>query len=510
MDSSLNWLHYLYLLPFLLIWLLFVRHSQNKQKAALSTLQDTTNAGLTEPLSLHPAIDPLKCVGSGGCVSACPEGAVIGIIDGKASLIDPTRCIGHGACAEACPHQAIALVFGTERRGVDIPLLGADFQTNVPGIYIAGELGGMGLIRNAITQGTQAVEAIASQLEAETSNCSTTSSAVEQRPLDLVIVGAGPAGLAAALAAKKAGLSYRVLEQQSLGGTIANYPRGKLVMTQPAELPLVGKIRFREVSKETLMDFWQSTVDEQELQVSTGHRVERVSQRPHSGASRFIVHTRCRAEQMGESGQSEHQWQANQILLCIGRRGTPRKLGVPGEESPKVVYRLIDPEQYQGKRVLVVGGGDSALEAAIALSEQPGTQVALSYRGKAFNRARNKNREQLTQRLASSDTANQGIQLFLESNVTRLEDVSQALRVELSLAAVETTSNPSAVNPSAVTSSNTDRVKPGAVKTDPLKPDTRQTETLEVDTLIVAAGGILPTAFLEQLGIQVDTRYGTA
>src|SRR5208282_430330 len=320
--------------------------------------------------SLHPLIDASKCLGCGACVKACPEQPhheVLGLIDGKAVLVGPTDCIGHGACKTACPFDAITLVFGTERRGLDIPVLKPNFESNVPGIYVAGELGGMGLIKNALTQGQQALESIAK--------------AGVKRPgaLDVLIVGAGPAGLAASLAAKKIGLNYQTIEQDSLGGAVFQYPRGKLVMTAPVELPIVGKVHFRNTSKETLLKFWTDACNSNGLNIRYQERVESIENK--DGA----FHVRA----------GGRQYVASAVLLAIGRRGTPRKLGVPGEELPKVVYRLIDPEQYQGRRVVVVGGGDSALEAAASIAELGSTAVTLSYRGEAFQRAKQRNRQRV-------------------------------------------------------------------------------------------------------------------
>ena len=254
---------------------------------------------------------------------------MLGLINGKAVLVGPTECIGHGACKIVCPFDAITLVFGTEKRGVDIPVLKPNFESNVPGIFVAGELGGMGLIRNALIQGQQALEAIAKDLPAR------------RDALDVLIVGAGPAGLAASLAAKKLGLKYLTLEQDSLGGAVFQYPRGKLVMTSPVELPLVGKVHFRNTSKEDLLKFWTDACKHNGLDIQYQQRVERIT-----GADGNF--------QVTANGKTHT---AARILLAIGRRGTPRKLGVPGEELPKVVYRLIDPEQYRGQRIVVVGGG---------------------------------------------------------------------------------------------------------------------------------------------------------
>jgi len=268
--------------------------------------------GAAEPASLHPLIDPARCIGCGSCLKACPEQAhhtVLGIVDGRAQLVSPGDCIGHGACRQACPVDAITLVFGSERRGVDIPVVTPQFESTVPGMFIAGELGGMGLIRNALEQGRQAVESIARRPR------------VGDQPLDLVIVGAGPAGFAAALTAKAKSLRCVTLEQESLGGAVFQYPRGKLVMTAPATVPLLGKVNFRQTSKEALLQFWQ------EAERKTGVRInyrERVEDIVREGAG-FVVKTN-RASYVTRS-----------VLLAIGRRGTPRKLGVPGEELPKVV-----------------------------------------------------------------------------------------------------------------------------------------------------------------------------
>lgn len=425
-----------YAAPFILIWVVYMRRTQKKTRQAANTLADNISAGLTEPASLHPVIDPNRCVGSGGCAVACPEGNVIGIIRGKAQLIEPTRCIGHGACRMACPHGAISLVFGTAKRGVDIPHVSPDFQTNVPGLYIAGELGGMGLIRNAVNQGSQAMDAI-SRLKG----------LGQPERLDVVIVGAGPAGLAAALGAKEKGLSYVLLDQDSLGGTVAHFPRGKVVMTAPAVLPIVGKVRFTEVSKEELLAFWEKVVADTGLQITTGQKVDDVV-RDGDG---FEVRT------------ATASYRSRAVLLAIGRRGTPRKLGVPGEDLNKVVYRLIDPEQYRGKRVLVVGGGDSAMEAAASIADEPGTTVTLSYRSEAFSRAKEKNRKRV------AEAQEQGrLQLLMSSNVKTITADS----VELEQGG--------------------ERI------------------TIANDAVIVSAGGVLPIPFLKQIGIEVETKYGRA
>ncbi len=427
----------LYFTPLLLIWVGYFAWRGARERRARDTLAESQAAGLTEPMSLHPVIDPARCIGTGSCVSACPEGKVLGMIDGKAVVVDPSHCIGHGACAAACHRDAITLVFGSARRGVDIPQVSPDFQTNVPGIFIAGELGGMGLIRNAIEQGRQALEAIR-RLDG----------IGQGEGLDLVVIGAGPAGFSASLAAMQHKLRFVTLEQESFGGTVAHYPRGKIVMTAPVQLPMVGKVKFTETTKEALLAFWHSVVDKTGLQVRFNERVEHIQQ---SGDG-FLVTTQ----------QGEYRTRA--VLLAIGRRGTPRTLGVPGEELPKVVYRLIDPAQYAGQRVLVVGGGDSALEAALAVSDENGTSVTLSYRSGAFSRAKPKNRERIDAAVAAGR-----LRVIFNSNVTRIT----ADTVEIDLGE-------------------------------------GQSETLANDAIIVSAGGLLPTPFLKKIGVEVETKFGTA
>ena len=433
-----EWWLAIYVLPVVAITAYYLWRQQRTHARYRRTLEDSVASGMTEPASLHPLIDESKCLGCGACVKACPETShhdVLGLIDGKAVLIGPTECIGHGACKTACPFDAITLVFGTERRGLDIPVLKPTFESNVPGIFVAGELGGMGLIKNALTQGQQALEYIAK-------------AAVKRAGmLDVLIVGAGPAGFAAALAAKKLGLSYECVEQDALGGAVFQYPRGKLVMTAPVELPIVGKVHFRNTSKEELLKFWTKACSGNGLKIHYRERVESMERK--DGA--FHIRT------------STQQFVAATVLLAIGRRGTPRKLGVPGEELSKVVYRLIDPEQYRGQQVMVVGGGDSALEAAASIAELGDTQVCLSYRGEAFQRAKQRNR----QRVDAASAAGQ-LNVLLNSQV-------REIRAEEVL----------------------------------LKQSGKELK-LRNDAVIVSAGGILPNDFLKSIGIEVETKFGTA
>jgi thioredoxin reductase/ferredoxin len=425
-----------YLVPFAIVLAVYIWLHARSGAAHARALEASIQAGLVEPPSLHPVIDPSRCCASGGCVKACPESA-LGIVGGKAQLVNPSACIGHGACMASCPTQAISLVFGTARRGMDIPRVKPNFETNVPGLFIAGELGGMGLIRKAAEQGRQAI--VAMQETARRRGAA---------QFDAVIVGAGPAGISAALGALERKMSYLLVEQEDgLGGSVYHYPRNKVAMTAPVVLPIVGKVRFREVSKEALLEFWQSIVRRTGLAVAFGERMEALS--PEGDV--FVVKT------------SKRTCRARTVLLAIGRRGTPRKLGVPGEDLPKVVYRLVEAEQYRGRKVLVVGGGDSALEAALALSEQPGTVVTLSYRGEAFSRVKAKNRDRLEEA-----QRRKRIGVMLNSNVTSIEPRDVALDQQ------------------------------------------GKTVTLPNDSVIVSAGGLLPSEFLRSVGVMVETKYGTA
>ena len=423
---------YLYAAVIVVIMVFYIRRQQRMSNTATALLKEAIESGLMEPPSLHPVVDMTRCMGSGACVRACPENA-LAVVNGKAVLVNAAHCIGHGACMSACPVEAIKLVFGTENRGIDIPNISPGFETNVPGIYIAGELGGMGLIRKAAEQGRQAIESIRKKTGG-------------QADLDVVIVGCGPAGISAGLSAIHHKLRYKILEQEdSLGGAVYHYPRQKIAMTAPVDLAIIGKVKFDEVSKETLLEFWLDVVKKTGLQISFRERMESIEK----VGDHFEVHT------------NRGTYNTRTVLLSMGRRGTPRKLDIPGEEFPKVMYRLADPAQFEGQAVLVVGGGDSALEAAIALSEQKGTDVILSYRSAAFSRVKQKNRMLLEQQQKAGR-----LRVMLNSKVNHITEHEVEINFE------------------------------------------GESRLHRNQAIIVCAGGLLPTPLLQKIGIQFDTKFG--
>jgi thioredoxin reductase/NAD-dependent dihydropyrimidine dehydrogenase PreA subunit len=334
-------------------------------------------------------------MGSAACVRACPEEKALVVVDGRAHLAQASGCVGHGACQSACPVDAITLVFGTARRGVDLPQLDEHFETSQQGLYIAGELGGMGLIATAVRQGVKAVGAIAASLAAEG----------ERRTdaLPLLVIGAGPAGIAASLEAHRLGLKVRLVEKEtSIGGSVRRYPRGKIVMTTPADLPLYGRVHLRRTSKAALIELWEDVFARATVDAEFGVNVESV----------------VRDGDVLVASTSVGAIAARRILLATGRRGKPRRLEVPGEELGHVHHVLEQPEAHDGQACLVVGGGDVAVEAAIALAERPGTRVTLCHRGDRFERAKPENQE----RLAAAEA--RGLRVLRGAQVERLDAAS--------------------------------------------------------------------------------------
>jgi len=350
-------------------------------------LKQTRELGMDKASGQYPLVDAGACIGCGTCVAACPEGDVLGVVLGKAVVINGARCIGHGKCADACPVGAIEVGLGDITKRDDIPLLDDHNQTNVPGIWIAGELSGFALINNAVEQGRKVMERIAAVRGPVSAAASS-----EDRILDAVIVGAGPAGMSAGLVASEQGLSCVILDQQGAGGTILQYPRRKLVMVQPVEIPRLGKLPRHEYSKEELLEIWGKLHSDFGLDIRTGVRVTGAA----GEAGNFVVRT------------SAGEFCCRNVILALGRRGTPRRLNVPGEDLAKVAYKLIDAEAYKGRRVMVVGGGDSAVEAAMGLAHQDGCRVTLSYRKAEMMRIKQRNADRIAPLIADGTLDFQG------------------------------------------------------------------------------------------------------
>jgi putative YpdA family bacillithiol system oxidoreductase len=322
------------------------------------------------PKAQHPHIDTTYCIGCQTCTTVCPEGDVIAMLGGKAVIVNGYRCIGHGLCAEACPVGAITMVMASPSMGADMPYLTPEYETSIQNLFIVGELGGLALIKNAVDQGRECIDTIAARIAG--------SGAGGPVPgvYDVLIVGAGPAGISASLRAIEKKLNYVTVERDEIGGTVAKYPRQKLVMTSPVEFPLYGKFNKMQLSKEELLSFWQRILERVDFKVRTGEKVENIKKE---------------ADGIFTTITSQAEYRSRKVVLALGRAGTPRKLGVKGEDLSKVMYRLIEADHYTNKNILVVGGGDSAVEAAMGLAYQSGNKVTLSYRQGCFNRIKERN-----------------------------------------------------------------------------------------------------------------------
>jgi thioredoxin reductase/ferredoxin len=420
-----------------LVGLVVLAVRRREHRRARATLDEAVRMELHVPQSLHPVIDPDVCIGSGSCIQACPEGQILGLINGVATLVNASSCIGHGRCAAECPVSAIKLVFGSAERGVDLPEIDGSFETSRRGVYIVGELGGMGLIKNALTQGLQ----VAARVRAALGPSGRGGAEI----VDVAIVGAGPSGIAAAVGARAAGLSYALLEQDTVGGAIAHYPRQKVVMTEAVNLPFHGWFGRPFMAKEDLLEALERVIADAGLEIHERAKVISVD----GQAGDFLVTS------------SRGVLRARRVVLAIGRRGAPRSLGVPGEDLPKVTYRLIDPTQYEGKRVLVVGGGDSALEAAAMLAEQTSAEVAIVHRAPQFARGRALNKQKIEALRGAGR-----VRAFMSSEV-------------------------SAVEPAVV------HLTTGGV-----------TRTVPNDFVIACLGGEAPAQFLKTVGVDIRRHWG--
>src|SRR5690606_16302574 len=331
-------------------------------------------AQVVGPRILVHDINDDRCTGCDACVAVCPTN-VLDLVANKSRVLRFQDCIQCEACMFACPTEALVMFpEGAQPPPLKIPEIDENFQTAVAGQYLIGEVAGKPLVKNAANLGRAVVEhALATGMYP---------GALGGGPdtVDVAIVGSGPGGLSAALTCIQKGLSYVVLDkEQMIASTIARYPKGKLVMAEPYDTENLSLLPVFDSSKEQLIPIWKELIERVQVQVKLGESVESVT-KGRDGA--FEIRTTVAT------------YRAQRVVLSIGTRGKPRTLQVPGENLPKVYSLLEDPDDWQGKSVLVVGGGDSACEAALALADA-GAKVMISYRGRGFNRAQPKNKQSI-------------------------------------------------------------------------------------------------------------------
>jgi thioredoxin reductase (NADPH) len=342
---------------------------------ALWSVQSAKQAsgGAAGGKALRPVINATLCIGCGSCIEACPEQGTLAMVGGKAVLAHPERCKAHAVCVTACPTSGISMSATGALRTLRVPSLSPEFETNVQGLFVAGELGGMGLIKTSINEGRLVADHVAARVR--------NGPPAPEGAYDVIVVGAGPAGLSASLALHQHGVRYLTIEQGEIASTIRNYPRHKFLMAEPVEMPLYGSLYIADSTKESLLAIWETIIANTGVNIRTNTKAEEIRRDPHTQL--FRVRT--------AAGELLSRF----VILAIGKRGSPRRLGVHGEDKPHVAYRLIEAETYKGESILVVGGGDSALEAALALAREGRNRVTLAHRGSAFDRARERNRAAL-------------------------------------------------------------------------------------------------------------------
>jgi thioredoxin reductase/ferredoxin len=359
----------------------------------------------TDRLKLVHAINDDRCVGCDACVDVCPT-EVLELVGNKSRVVRFDDCIQCEQCALVCPTTALVMhLRGETPPPVLAPELDRYYQA-AQGLYLIGEAAGKPLVKNASNLGRVVVEHMLKEGLRPTA-------APKDGDVDVLIVGSGPGGLSAALTCLERGLSYVVLEKDALvASTIANYPKGKHVMAEPYDVRCLGPLPVFDATKEELLAGWLSLLEMRGVAVQTRHTVEKIERRVDGSF-----------EVRASDGSAQVSWRARRVVLAIGTRGTPRKLGVPGEHLDKVSPLLRDADLHRGQNVLVVGGGDSAVEAAVALG-QTAQAVTLSYRGKTLSRCKAKNRQALDRAAADGR-----VRVIFGSNVTAITPATVVLGV---------------------------------------------------------------------------------
>lgn len=441
----MNWAYVMCVLAGLGVWLIVlwlwecrIRHHQRTRH--LADWEESKQVGTHLPIAQHPQIDPYLCIGCGCCVRSCPEKA-LSLVNHTAHLSRASHCVGHAYCEQVCPMGAIRVGLGDLAHTPDMPVLSDTLETSIPGVFIVGELGGMALIRHGINQGTAAVDHIARTLQQRKETKS-------PDVLDILIVGAGPSGIAATLRARQLGLHAVTIDRYAWGGAVRRYPRAKLTMTRPVTLPLHGRLKRTQYTKEELLDLWASVFEQHNIRI-------------HDQEALLAIEPDSKGLFQCQTSVGVHQ--ARTVILALGRRSTPRQLGVPGEDLPHVLYDLDDPAVYRDEDLLVVGGGDSAVETALALAEQPNTRVTLAYRRAHFFRVK-------------------------RQNLDALNDLISQNRLKVLYHAHVTTIAPGQV---------TLEIKPPS--------ESSSTEHIPAQHIFIRAGGTAPYGFLKDMGI----RFGT-
>lgn len=326
-----------------------------------------------EGKKVYPAINRAACIGCGSCVQSCREKNVLAVIQGKSTLVNPLACRCRGDCERNCLTGALKLVEYGKKMKVRIPWTDENFQSNIEGIYIVGSLTGAGLIKEAINQGRAAVNHIMKGV-------------FPPKLPKVMVIGAGPAGLSATLSCRKFGLPVICFEKDLTANTIRNFPKKKILMAEPVEMPIVGPLWIGDASREKLLEAWEGILIKAGACITTGSRLEKIEK--NEGHFQVTV-----------SGKA---FLCDKVILALGSRGVPRKLGIPGEDGANVFYNLLEADEFSGSTVTVIGAGDSAIEAALGL-QRNGCRVTLLVRGDGFPRAKSRNQERIGRALAAGE-----------------------------------------------------------------------------------------------------------